>query len=250
MNLKTWERRTDGPMAALAVIFLAVYAWPILEPDLPPEVVTALGATGLAIWVVFGIDFVMRVRLADQRWHYLRRHWIDLLLLVLPVFRPLRALRAVQALAFVGRRTSASFRGRAAVYIAAAVPLVLFVAAVAMLNAERDAPNTNIRTFGDALWWGATTIATVGYGDVFPVTLQGRLIAGLLMTAGIALLGVVTASLASWFVEQIGEVTEADAATQRQVAALTEELRQLRDALTSGGPDPEAPPSGSAPLRP
>nr|MBA3233489.1 two pore domain potassium channel family protein [Propionibacteriales bacterium] len=89
--------------------------------------------------------------------------------------------------------------------IAGALPLVVFVAAVAMLDAERGAADANIESFGDAAWWAVTTMTTVGYGDRFPVTTEGRLIASALMLAGIALLGVVTAALASWFVERIGD---------------------------------------------
>jgi voltage-gated potassium channel len=73
----------------------------------------------------------------------------------------------------------------------AARGLVLFVAALAVLQAERGHPGGNIESFGDALWWAVTTVTTVGYGDRFPVTTTGRFVAGGLMLAGIALLGVV-----------------------------------------------------------
>jgi voltage-gated potassium channel len=102
------------------------------------------------------------------------------------------------------------------------------VAALAVLDAERDAPNATITNFGDALWWAVTTITTVGYGDRYPVTTEGRLIAGALMVAGIALVGVITASLASWFVQRIGEMASAEEQTQATVDALLDEVRALR----------------------
>ena len=82
--------------------------------------------------------------------------------------------------------------------------LLGFVAALGVFEAERDAPEASITTFGDALWWVLTTITTVGYGDLYPVTAEGRLVAGGLMVAGIAVLGTVTAAIATWFLEQVG----------------------------------------------
>ena len=218
-------------MTLLALVFLGVYAWPILDPELPPGLDSTLATLNIAIWVFFGLDFVARVWLSTDRVTYILQHWIDLGLVALPVLRPLRALRAVQALSWIGRRTSVSFHGQAAVYIACAVPLIVFVGALAMLDAERRHPDANITGFGDALWWGCTTIATVGYGDRYPVSTEGRLVAVGLMIAGITLLGVITASLASWFVSRIEEVTEAEAETRREFDELMVQIQLLRDEL-------------------
>ena len=111
----------------------------------------------------------------------------------------------------------------------AASRLVGFVAALAVLDAERDAPNASITTLGDALWWTVTTITTVGYGDRYPATVEGRIVAGALMLGGIALLGVVTASIASWFVETVratGEevAREAEQDTERQAERTSAQL--------------------------
>jgi voltage-gated potassium channel len=102
------------------------------------------------------------------------------------------------------------------------------VAALATLDAERWSPDANITTFGDALWWACTTITTVGCGDYFPVTAQGRFIAVTLMVAGIAMLGVLTAALASWFIERLGRVDAAERATQRDLNLVLAELHSLR----------------------
>jgi pimeloyl-ACP methyl ester carboxylesterase len=95
-----------------------------------------------------------------------------------------------------------------AVYVAGATTLVLFVSSLAVLDAERDAERASIVTFPDALWWAMTTVTTVGYGDFFPVTRRGRMVAGGLMLAGIALLGVVTASLASWLIDKLAQPSD------------------------------------------
>jgi voltage-gated potassium channel len=109
----------------------------------------------------------------------------------------------------------------------------MFVAALAELDAERGKSGTNIETFGDAVWWALTTVTTVGYGDRFPVTRDGRLVAVGLMLAGIALIGVVRAAIASWL---IANVREAESDTQetlhRQIAALHTELAEIKKILT------------------
>jgi voltage-gated potassium channel len=81
--------------------------------------------------------------------------------------------------------------------------LLAFYAALAVLDVERSSSDANITDFGDAMWWAVTTMTTIGYGDRYPVTGVGRLVAFALMVGGIALLGTVTATLASWLVETV-----------------------------------------------
>ena len=76
------------------------------------------------------------------------------------------------------------------------------MAALGVLDAERAGPDANIVTFGDAIWWAFVTITTVGYGDYYPVTTLGRMVAVLLMAGGVAVLGVVTATLSSWIIDK------------------------------------------------
>ncbi len=148
------------------------------------------------------------------------------MVVVLPALRPLRLLRLVTLLTVLNRRAAGSMRGRVAVYVTGATTLMLFIAALAVLDAERGKRDSNIATFGDALWWTMTTVTTVGYGDRFPVTGTGRFVAAGLMLAGIALLGVVTASVASWLLERVAEVEEASqAATRRDVEVLARILQ-------------------------
>ena len=113
-------------------------------------------------------------------------------------------------------------------YVVAAVAMVGFIAALAVLDAERANPEANIGSFGDALWWAATTITTVGYGDQFPTTTAGRFVGVGLMLTGIALLGVITAALASWFVEKVAEAQAAEERVEAEVIDLAAEVRALR----------------------
>jgi voltage-gated potassium channel len=227
-----WEAAADWPLTVAAVVFLAAYAWPILEPDLgSPWRGWCRAVTWLA-WALFAIDYVVRLALSRQRLLFVRRNVPDLAVVALPLLRPLRLLRLLTLLSVLNRYAGASLRGRVAVYVAGSTSLVLFVASLAVLDAERGREGSNIETFGDALWWAMTTVTTVGYGDRFPVTGTGRAIAFGLMLAGIALLGVVTASLASWLIEKVQQVEEeAQTATRRDVAALAAEVSELREAL-------------------
>jgi voltage-gated potassium channel len=235
-RLERWNAVMEWPLMATALTFLAAYAWPILEPDLPGHVQRACVWVAWAAWAIFAVDYFTRVALAADRRRYVVRHLQDLAVIALPLLRPLRLLRLVTVITALNRRAGSSLRGRVAVYVVGGTALLAGVAALAMLDAERAAPDANITGFGDALWWAVTTITTVGYGDRYPTTVQGRAIAVGLMIAGIALLGVVTATLASWLIERVREESTADrAATVRHVEALTAEVRALREELTARG---------------
>lgn len=226
---------TEWPLTGVALLFLAAYAWPIIDPDLPASWRRVAAATTTIAWVTFAADYVARVSSADNRWRYVRRRPLDLATVALPLLRPLRLLRLLTLLSVLHRHAGGALRGRVIVYAAGAATLVSFVAALAVLDAERRSPDANIADFGDAMWWALTTMTTVGYGDRFPVTGSGRLVAGGLMLAGIALLGVVTATLASWLVQRVAEEEErGQAATQQQVAELAQEVRALRAELAGG----------------
>jgi voltage-gated potassium channel len=223
-------------VAALA--FLVAYAWPILDPDLPDGLLLACAVVTWTAWAVFAVDYVARVALAPDRRRYVLCHLHDLAVIALPLLRPLRLLRLVTVIGALNRRAGSSLRGRVVVYVAGGTTLLTAVAALAMLDAERGAPQANITTIGDALWWAMTTITTVGYGDRYPTTTTGRGVAVGLMLAGIALLGVVTATLASWLVERVSaENVTNRAATVAHVEELLAEVRALRSHLRPSAPD-------------
>ena len=230
---KQWQRRTEWPLTAIALTFLVAYAVPILRPALSPDWRDAARVVTWLAWSCFGIDYVVRLALSESRWAFVRSHPVDLLAIILPVMRPLRLLRLVALLNVLNRHAGGdSLRGRVMVYVLGATTLVLFVASLAVLEAERGRPGSNIGTYSDALWWAMTTVTTVGYGDRFPVTGAGRLVAAGLMIGGIALLGTVTATLASYLVERVQTVeTEALNVTRNDIQALAEEVRALREAL-------------------
>jgi voltage-gated potassium channel len=228
-RVERWEHVTAYPLTILSVLFIVVYAWPILDPAMEPHVRRTCEIADILIWGLFGIDFLMRLGLARRKRGFLRTHWFDLAVLVLPFLRPLRALRLINALRVINRRAVSWTRGSLAVYIGATTVLLVLVAALAVLDAERGRPGSTIETYPEALWWGIATITTVGYGDFYPTTVEGRMVAIALMIGGIGLIGFVTGSLATWIVERISAAeAPPEAAPRHDVARLVDEIRDLR----------------------
>jgi voltage-gated potassium channel len=225
-NLTTeqWERATDVPLIVAALAFLAAYAIPILKPDLPSWAAATCIAVVATAWALFVVDYVVRLRLAPDRRTYVRKHVADLLVIALPLLRPLRLLRLLVLFSVLNRRIGSRLRGRLAVYTGGTAALLALCAALGVLSAERGHEGANINSFGDSIWWAITTMTTVGYGDRYPVTGLGRAIAAMLMVGGIALLGVVTATLASWLIEAV----EAD---QQETYDMKNEIRTLHRKL-------------------
>lgn len=231
-----WERRTDAPLLGLAVLFLVILLLPLLV-ELEPWQRVALSVVSGTLWLVFAIDYAARLYLSPERWRFVRTHPLDLLVIVLPFLRPLRALRllrllrAVTLLGSANKRARRSLHARVSAYVGASVVVLVGIAAVAMVEAESRAEEANITNLPDALWWASTTVTTVGYGDRYPVTGLGRLVAVGLMVVGIALLGVVTASVAAFFVSRIQDVQEAEERTEATLSDVLSELREVRARL-------------------
>ncbi|MFE9094157.1 potassium channel family protein [Streptomyces sp. NPDC007264] len=240
-----WEHYTGRPLLVLAVAFAVAYGVPIVHPHASPRLTSACTVVEWVVWASFAADYLARLGLSRRRLEFVRTHWPDLFAVVLPMLQPLRLLRIVATLTLVGQRARMASQIRLTTYVGGAVVGLLMFGSLAVLSVERDSPNGNIRTLGDAVWWSFTTMTTVGYGDHAPTTGLGRVLAVGLMLSGIALLGVVTANIAAWF---IARFEQDDAVERRQTAAieaLTEEVRALRAevAALSGPslPHPHAP---------
>ena len=226
-------------MTVAAIVFLVAYSCQVLiQPTGAAD--RWLQIIEWITWAAFVVDYLVRFGLAPDRGRWFVRHLLDLAVVLLPVLRPLRLLRLVALLAVFQRAAGSSLRGRVVTYALGSTAVLIYVAALAVLEAERHADTATIRTFGTAVWWAFTTITTVGYGDEVPVTPTGRVIAVALMIGGIALLGTITATIASWLVEQVSERDEANqAATQAQVAELTNRIDHLTELLTRDQPLPK-----------
>lgn len=247
-QLTAWERATNLPLLALAVLFLVAYAVPILHPGLPGWAGEAANAVYALVWAVYAADFAVRMVKAGRgnRFRFLYTHPLDLLMVALPMLRPLRILRIILLLAEVFRRhAQATKRLQAACYVVTVTSLILLMSSLAILDAERYAPESQIADFGDALWWSVVTATTVGYGDTVPQTAEGQAIAAFLMFAGIGLVGLVSGSLASWFVDRVSakdarrqEETESGLADMgERLAVLERQVAEIHAALVGDGPE-------------
>ena len=241
------------PMLALTVVFLADLVLPVLYPDMPPTARATLGPIDLGIWAAFLAEYLARLFVAPNRVAFILHNPLDLLLVVIPVLRPLRLVRSVTLIRAVRltrigagtgrvvRQSRLRLASRAALLAAGSATIMILAASVMELDAERGAVHANITTFGDALWWAVSTITTVGYGDHYPVTAAGHAIAIVLMIVGVGMFGVVAASASAWFISADQEEDrhqQADTLTTLtvEIAALRQTVSELSAHLASGPP--------------
>lgn len=223
----------------VAILLLSLYTVGALAVStvfkLNPETLSLLNKIDTIICFVFLSDFAVRFYLADNRTVFMRWGWIDLVssIPMLDVFRWGRLIRVIRILRILRGVRSAriimcslfAHRAKSTFGVVAMISATLVIcSSLAILNAE-DEPESNIKTSGDALWWAATTITTVGYGDKYPITGEGRVIGAILMTAGVGLFGTFTACVASFF---IGGHKPQEASSD-----IAGELRALRERLDS-----------------
>ncbi|WP_288424712.1 ion transporter [uncultured Spirosoma sp.] len=203
------------------------------------------------ICLYFLYDFGLRLSRAPDKWRFMRWAWIDLLASIPAVgwlrlgqlVRIVRILRLVRVFRTARDYLTFRFRHRAngtlAIVLISSV-LLMFCGAIAMFYIER-VPDANIKTFADALWWAFVTITTVGYGDRYPVTDAGRLVAAVLMVAGVGLFGTFTGFVANFFVGEEQQQNEDD------LQLLIQEVRQLREKIEQLEQRQTGSPTGKAP---
>lgn len=233
LALLAWvESVTVGPLTLLALLLLASFLAPAVVAD-ADEVRDAQQLILAVVWFCFAAVLALKLAIAPDRLRYLRAHWLDAMLVALPMFHPLRAVHLV----WFGLAGSAGLRGYAGLrqlrgqlglgYTVGAAALVVVLAAALVTDAERGAPGATIRNFGDGLWWAAATVTTVGYGDVSPTTATGRAVGLALMVVGIATFGLVAANLASILLGIDGDDSRA------RLQAMERDLGEIRGLLAA-----------------
>jgi voltage-gated potassium channel len=223
-----WRRRSEVPLILAAVLYLAAYSLQVTaEPD--PVEARLLEGVIWGVWALFLVDYLVGLILAPARGRWFVRHLHELVILLLPMLRPLRMLRLIPLLRVLNRSGGDALRGHILLYVLSAMTVLGYAGALAVLDVEQDAPDANILTLPDALWWALTTVTSVGYGDYYPVTGAGRIVAAGLMLGGIGVLSAVTAAFASWLVENVATVRAADEQAAAQGAESDARVReQLR----------------------
>jgi voltage-gated potassium channel len=239
---ESWKSHTEWPITFCAVLFLAAYSWSVIG-NVQGDLHEALEWVQWSVWVVFAIDYVMNFALAPQRWRWFYTHLPQFFVVALPALRPLRLLRLISLVSVLQRAAGMFMRGRVTIYVVGSAILLVYIASLAVLEAERPYPGSTIKNFGEAIWWAFVTITTVGYGDFIPVSFEGRAIAVGLMISGIALLGTITATIASWMVERVSTNDEAadqarDAITIEHIQALSLQVSALSEQIAALGGEP------------
>jgi voltage-gated potassium channel len=240
-RLQRIAKGLELPVALLAL--LVIPALVLEERAFRPGAHTIGVALNWIVWLAFCVEFGLRWS-ADRTLSFPRRAWFDLLLIVVsPPFgvptalqgarslRILRLLRLVRAFGVAGialRLAQGHFSRRKFHYVVLVAFATVLLGAIGIYVVE-DGVNPAIHTFGDALWWGMVTVTTVGYGDVSPVTLEGRLIAIVLMLTGIGVIGVFTATVASFFVEAQHEQTAEVSARLTAIEAKVDQILRRLD---------------------
>ena len=209
------ERLTELPLLLLSFVMIPVLLGPLLW-DLSETEDFVFHTLDAYIWALFAVDLAAKLAVAPNRLQYARRHWLEVIVVLVPFIRPLRLVR----LFIFGSR--AFVRARRLVNVdfllVYAIGMVI-IAATVVTSAEKG--KDTIVSFPDALWWSFVTVTTVGYGDMTPVTVAGRAVAVVLMLGGIGLFGGLTANLASVILKSEDRV-------ETDVQTLLEEVRSLR----------------------
>lgn len=197
----------------IIILILSVYVLTALFIDslfvLDPETSTILGIADDVVCVVFFVEFWIRFARAPNRWQFMKWGWVDLISSIPTfdylrwgrIFSLLRLIRIIKAirstkeliLHFRRKRVESTLLSMSLLGI-----LLLIFSSILILKVE-NVPNGNIKTASDAVWWAFTTISTIGYGEFFPVSIAGRLIAGVLIVFGVGVFGTLSGLIASWF---------------------------------------------------
>lgn len=186
------------PILILSLIFTLTYVIPIYLYPLGHSVDLLFKWTNYLIWALFLLDYFVQLFLAKEKSRFFRTHFAELLLVVVPFFRPLQGLRALLFTTKTGFRTKKAYIQSIPILITGTTLLMILIMGAAVLEIERFAPGSRIKTPSDALWWALVTVMTIGYGDIYPVTTEGRVVAGVLIIFGVAMISALTASFAAW----------------------------------------------------
>jgi voltage-gated potassium channel len=190
--------------------------------------------TEYSIWGAFIVDYLIQFWLAANKAKFFKSEWLALLFVAVPFLRPVRVIRGVIFLRQASTRPKDSLLVSIPWILGAVAALMMLIMAAAVLDVERFAPGSNIHTPGDALWWALVTVTTIGYGDKYPITPEGRLLAAVLIVFGIGLISSLTGYFATWIIKQThtsssGGATSTSPEFHLDIASQIEKLIALKD---------------------
>jgi voltage-gated potassium channel len=198
------ERVTRFPMALLGIVWLVI-AIVVLTSDVKHSASKILVGSLFVLWVIMLVEYLVRLVVTPDTAGYLKRRWIEPATVVVPVLQGWHVV-GIEKMTLLVRegelRVEAILKHHSLFRVLIAVAGTLFIGAWLVLLFEENAKGSNIHDYPDALWWAIVTVTTVGYGDRYPVTEGGRIVAVVLMLVGIGLIGVLTATVASVFIKE------------------------------------------------
>ena len=227
-NLAAWEERSSTPMFVASVLYLLAFAAPIMSTRIQEPYDAYLNIIQMILWGLFAADYCIRLYLAPRRLYFITHNLMNLAIVLLP------AWRIVSFLAMIHLTTNRQYKrlSELAVKLFGYTAIFIIMFALAIYSVESSEPGAMIRDLPTAYWWTFTTLATVGYGDVYPITGIGRVIAVVVMLYGVGMVAVATGALASWIIEKIGGREEQEyPATKADVDDLRQEISELRALL-------------------
>jgi voltage-gated potassium channel len=190
-------------LTLLALCFLVAYSYPAFNETISESTSQYLGLVQWVCWFAFAVDLIYGIWKAENRKEFLKRHPLEIASVLF--LRPLRLMRVISFGSLALQKVAIGRQFAITVKVAISALFISYIAAIQITISERSVEGSNIKNFGDGLWWAVTTVTTVGYGDRYPTTTEGRFLAVLLMITGISLVGVITASVAAWFVKMSQE---------------------------------------------
>ena len=211
--LERLERITDVPLMIVAAFTIPLFLGPYLWGS--EERIALLW--NAVVWVLFALDLSVKVILAPYRMAYLRSHWLDVLIVLVPFIRPLRALRVF----LYATRAATGARRILGINSVVVYATFLVVIAATLITAFESGSNPGIDSFRDALWWTLVTVTTVGYGDIVPSSPEGRIVAYVVILGGISIFSAVTANFAAHLMKSTSN-------SDPRIDELLAEVRQLR----------------------
>lgn len=227
-NLAAWEERSSRPMFVASVLYLLAFAAPIMSTRIQEPYDGYLNIIQMILWGLFAADYCIRLYLAPRRLYFITHNLMNLAIVLLP------AWRIVSFLAMIYMTANRQYKrlSELAMKLFGYTAIFIIMFALAIYSVESSESGAMIRDLPTAYWWTFTTLATVGYGDVYPVTGIGRVIAVVVMLYGVGMVAVATGALASWIIEKIGGREEQEyPATKADVDDLRQEISELRALL-------------------
>jgi len=234
--LKRIEKSAEGPL-----VFLGFFWLILVIVDLIWGLSPVLKTISVIIWIIFIVDFIAKFILAPEKWKYLKKNWLTAISLLVPALRVVRIVRVVRLLKGANllkivaslnrgmKSLGATFNRRGFGYVLALTVVVIFAGAAGMYAFERDAPD-GFKTYGEALWWTAMLLTSLG-SEYWPQTGEGQALCLLLGIYGFCVFGYITATLASYFVGNDAQDKDAPIAGAGEVKALQKKIDQLTQSI-------------------